>query len=385
MVSFVFCSFAFKIVNENEMKRKFYIFGVLAALCLLGTGYYAWTLYNAHCKQMAEWNEGAKAAFEEALWMEVNKRADIPIPYYSGETKDLKTLNESIPDTIYVTSSFGRRGYYIDRVRRERSLIKDLDKSIMLGGLLYKYPLSVDTLAKHWNIGLSERKIPAKSKIRYVFTDWDLKNDTVCSVANNQIHFDSLSVSYLGIRCEHEVTAYISYPHWLSSFSWQNGCVYLVPWLLLVVLYIFYPHLETFVRRKLVREKNMEVGKKDVVEKKARLVNVKMEKAQAFEFPDGTIFNAFECTIERDGLQQRLQPQSVSLLKLFLSTSDYKVTSDEICVKLWGDAQYSYRLHSAITRLRNDLKAVKSELVVSCSYGVYELKSPISSNISNPN
>ena len=66
MVSFVFCSFAFKIVNENEMKRKFYIFGVLAALCLLGTGYYAWTLYNAHCKQVAEWNEGAKAAFEEA-------------------------------------------------------------------------------------------------------------------------------------------------------------------------------------------------------------------------------------------------------------------------------------------------------------------------------
>ena len=87
MVSFVFCSFAFKIVNENGMKRKFYIFGVLAALCLLGTGYYAWTLYDAHCKQVAEWNEGAKAAFEEALWMEVNKRADIPIPNYSGDSR----------------------------------------------------------------------------------------------------------------------------------------------------------------------------------------------------------------------------------------------------------------------------------------------------------
>ena len=56
------------------MKTKYYILGVLAALCLLGTGYYVWTLYDAHCKQVTEWNEGAKAAFEEALWMEVNKR-----------------------------------------------------------------------------------------------------------------------------------------------------------------------------------------------------------------------------------------------------------------------------------------------------------------------
>ena len=58
----------------NGNKRKYLILGVLALLCLLGTGYYAWTLYNAHCKQVVEWNEGAKAAFEEALWMEVNKR-----------------------------------------------------------------------------------------------------------------------------------------------------------------------------------------------------------------------------------------------------------------------------------------------------------------------
>ena len=61
------------------MKRKYYILGTLALLCLLGTGYYAWTLYDAYRKQVAEWNEGAKAAFEEALWLEVNKRAEVPI------------------------------------------------------------------------------------------------------------------------------------------------------------------------------------------------------------------------------------------------------------------------------------------------------------------
>lgn len=357
------------------MKRKIYILGVLAALCLLGTGYYAWTLYDAHRKQVAEWNEGAKAAFEEALWMEVNKRAEESFLYYSSEKQGMKTLDERVSDTIYVTSPFGRRKYYIDRTRYELSLVKDSERRAMLGALLYKYPLSVDTLAKHWNIGLSTRKIPAKSKIRYVFTDWNLKNDTACSVANNQIHFDSLSVSYLGIRCEHEVTAYISWPHWVSSFSWQNGCVYLVPWLLLVLLYIFYPHLEAFVRRKLVREK--------VVEKKVHLTSVKIEKARTFEFPDGTIFDAFACTLEKDGLQQHLQPQSVSLLKLFLREKNHQLTSDDICIKLWGDVTLTDRLYSAIRRLRNDLKKVNSELFIESSYGVYELKSPISSKESD--
>ena len=52
--------------------------GVLASLCLLGTSYNFWTLYNTHCKQVEEWKEEAKASFEEALWMEVNKRSDIP-------------------------------------------------------------------------------------------------------------------------------------------------------------------------------------------------------------------------------------------------------------------------------------------------------------------
>jgi len=113
VVSFVFCSFAFKIVNENEMKRKFYIFGVLAALCLLGTGYYAWTLYNAHCKQVAEWNEGAKAAFEEALWMEVDKWANIPNYHsYSNRGKE-STLNEDLPDSVYVTTSMGRKAFFV--------------------------------------------------------------------------------------------------------------------------------------------------------------------------------------------------------------------------------------------------------------------------------
>ena len=60
------------------MKSKHYILGVLSLLCLLCTGYYAWTLYDAYRKLVVEWKEEAKACFEDALWIEVDKRAEIP-------------------------------------------------------------------------------------------------------------------------------------------------------------------------------------------------------------------------------------------------------------------------------------------------------------------
>ena len=110
------------------MKRKYYILGTLALLCLLGTGCYVWTLYDAHCKQVVEWNEGAKAAFEEALWLEVNKRAEIPIYHSTSSKHGMESFNEILPDTIFITTSLGRKGYYIAPIRYERSFIKDKDK-----------------------------------------------------------------------------------------------------------------------------------------------------------------------------------------------------------------------------------------------------------------
>ena len=169
------------------MKRKYYILGVLALLCFLGTGYYAWTLYDAYRKQVAEWNEGAKAAFEEALWVEVNKRAEVPILYSSSEDGNMKTLGAKIPDTIFITSPLGRKGYHIEHDRFERSLVKDSDKRAILGALLYEYPLSIDTLAILWNNKLFDKEIPAQSQIRYVYTDWDLQNDTVYSGASKHL------------------------------------------------------------------------------------------------------------------------------------------------------------------------------------------------------
>ena len=203
----------------NGNKRKYLILGVLALLCLLGTGYYAWTLYDAHCKQMVEWNEGAKAAFEEALWMEVNKRAEIPMFHASNEEYGKRTLSVRIPDSVSVMTMVGWKKYKIDKKKYDNSLIKETNRRAMMGALLYESPLCIDTFVVYWNKTLLKYNIPAQGLVRYIFTDWDLKNDTVYSISNNRVHFDSLTVNYLGFRCEHELVGYISYPTLLSSLS----------------------------------------------------------------------------------------------------------------------------------------------------------------------
>lgn len=366
------------------MKAKYYILGALTILCLLGTGYYAWTLYDSYRKQISEWNEGAKAAFEEALWMEVNKRAEVPIYHYSFGEEGMTTLKEKIPDSVSVITVNGGRKYKINRYKYDNSLIKETRKRTGLSTLLKLYPLSIDSLYAHWDYILSEKQKPVDKQLRYVYTNLELQNDTVYAITDKHMSgLDSLTVKYLGFRCEHELVAFVSYPYWLFCLSMGDYCMLLLPWILLMLLFVGYPKLESLEQQKMthekVIEKTVEVEKEVIVEKEIYMVDVQMNKVGIFHLPDGTVFDSFVGTLTKDGVQQRLQPQSVSLLKLFLRKEDRQVTSDEICMKLWGDTGYADRLRSAISRLRNDFKAVKSELVVNCSYGVYELIFPISS------
>ena len=360
------------------MKKRIYILGVFAALCFLFTWYNVWTLHEDYCKQVLVWNEEAKDTFEEALWMEVNKRAEIPI-YHASETIGGEVvLSEEIPDSVYVTTLSGRKGYHLERCKYENSLVKDREQRIRIGVLLLEYPFLLEDVYNYWDSLFSVKQISVESQIRYIYADLDLKSDTMYS-SNIPIesHMDSLTVKYLGFRCEHELTAYVSYPNWLFSLAYSDWFVLLFPWFLLIWLVAGWSKLETWMKRKFTHEK--------VIEREIHVADISMDKTGILRLPDGTLFDSFSGSLSKDGLQRRLQPQSVSLLKLLLNKNNHKATSEEICMKLWGDTGHSDRLYSAVRRLRNDLKAVKSELLVDCSYGMYELKSPISSNISDQN
>ena len=355
------------------IKQKYYILGTLALLCLLGTGYYAWTLYDAHRKQVAEWNEGAKAAFEEALWMEVDKRAETSIFHYSRGENGMKTLKEKIPDSVSVMTMNGWQKYEIDRHKYDNSLIKERRKRGHLGALLEMCPLSIDTLLIQWDSLLVGRQIPSRGQIRYIYTDLELQNDTVYVPTDEKmVRSDSLTTRYLGFRCEHEFVAYTSYSFWESDFLSLAVCWLMLPWMVWGLLFFFYAPLEKFLQKKLLR--------KEVVEREIHVADVSIEKAKIYQLPDGSLFDSFAGTLTKEGLTKQLPPQSMILLRLFLSKEGHRLSSSEIEQELWSSRGSVEKLRQAIQRLRRDLKAVSSNVAIKNVNGDYELKLPISSN-----
>lgn len=345
------------------MKTKYYILGVLAVLCLLGTGYYAWTLYDAYRKQVEEWNEVAKTTFDEALWIEVNKRASTPFYHYSSSPGGMTTLKRRIPDTVRVMTATGFRKFKIERYKYDHSLTPETEKRAMTAFLLTKYPLFVDTLVMRWDSLLVNNQVLAKNRIRYIYTDEELQNDTVFTAKKGKT-MDSLMVRYLGFRCEHELVGYVSYPFWLSFLSVTEWGFLLSSWWVWGLLFVFYAPMERFIKKKLVREKEVHVA------------DVPIEKAKVYRLPDETVFDTFAGTLVRGEEKTSLSPQSVNLLKLFVRTADFQATVEDIDSRLWYGKGSKEQLRSAIFRLRKDLKAVHSPLVIQNEGGIYELKNP---------
>ena len=354
-------------MSRIKMKRKNIILGLLAVLCLLGTGSYAWILQKEYNKQVAIWKEEAKASFEEALWMEVNKRSEIPFYRSFSNESGVNSLKSQIPDSVSVMTLNGFKKYKIDRKKYDQSLAKDTRTRTGLSTLFYYYPLSVDTLAMHWDSLMAVKGIYSNNQICYVYTDLALQNDTSYSKKDYLYsNKDSLTVKYLGFRCEHELTAYTSYPYWLFRLSFVNWCWLLLPCIVFVLVILFYVPLEQFSRRKFVKEK--------VIEREVHVADVKIEKAQTFLLPDGSVFDSLESKLIKDGQEYKLSNQSSILLKLFLRKENHCLSPADIDQELWNGKGTTDQLYKAIQRLRAGLKNVTSELEIKNENGNYELK-----------
>ena len=348
------------------MKTKVEILSALAALCLLGTGIYAWALHDAHLKQVEEWKESAKTAFEEALWMEVDKRSEIPIFRSLNGEKGVTTLKERIPDSVFITSKLGRRGYRIELFRFENSLLKENVGRYLLTTLLEIQPLSVDTLLMDLDSLLMEKQIPLQTQIRYIYTDEELKNDTVYTCSDSHSGLDSLTVKYLGFRCEHELMAFVASPQWLQGLSWGAWFGLVLPWVAWVLLLVFYAPVEAYFRRKFVSEK--------VVEKEIHVADVTIDKAMVYRLSETILFDSFAGTLMSGDTTYTLTPQSSLLLKLFLRKENHRLSPEEIMQELWKGNATSDQMYKAIQRLRKELQKASSEIVIKNVNGDYELK-----------
>ncbi|MBR5193925.1 MAG: hypothetical protein IKW37_05940 [Bacteroidaceae bacterium] len=349
------------------MKQRTVILGIGVLIALAVSGIYGMRLYGNYCRQVAEWNEVAKTTFDEALWIEVNKRSSISFYHASSSSGGMTTLQKRIPDTVRVMTPMGFRKFKIDRYKYDHSLIQETERRGLVGALLFISPLSVDTLAMRWDSLLVSNQVLAGNRIRYIYTDEDLQNDTAFAARKGRVA-DSLTVRYLGFRCEHELVGYVSYPFWLSLLSLSEWGFLMLPWCVWGLLFAFYVPMERFVRKKFVHEK--------VVEKEVHVADVPIEKAKIYQLPDGTVFDTFAGTLIRGEGKTSLSPQSVNLLKLFVRTSDYRATAEEIDSHLWNGKGSKEQLRNAISRLRKEMKAVLSTMTIQNEGGIYELKNP---------
>ena len=165
----------------------------------------------------------------------------------------------------------------------------------------------------------------------------------------------------MGFRCEHELIAYSS-SHWLLGMSLWVWCWLLLPWVVLILVIVYYAPMERFFRGKFIKEREVHVA------------DVKIDKAQTYLLPDGSVFDSLESTLTKGDQQHKLSNQSAILLKLFLRKDNHRLSSVDIDQELWNGKGTADQLYKAIQRLRVGLIKVTSELEIKNENGDYELK-----------
>ena len=338
---------------------------LIILICLMVTGYNLWRLYGNYQSDVLLWKKEAEALFEKAVLVELEKRGNIPVKIKSSEQAETSVLNESYPDTVVV--AIGQKHYWfaIPKYKTENSLMKDMKRRTIQGILLEKYPVSVDTVVHVWDSLLVRRQLPSHVGVRYTYTNVEENVDTSFSPKNFfSLAMDSLTVRYMGARCEYEFTGYVGVPALGKVLAIGDWLVLIIPWILFGGIIAFYGvFLRIFVKEK-------------VVEKEIHLADVPLEKAKLYKLPDGILFDTLACSLRKGDSVHNISPQSVNLLKLFLRNDFYRISAEEIDKGLWNGRGSNDQLRNAIYRLRKDLKSAGAMLVIQNVNGIYELKVP---------
>ena len=80
------------------------------------------------------------------------------------------------------------------------------------------------------------------------------------------------------------------------------------------------------------------------------MADVKLEKAQTFLLPDGSVFNSLESKLNKDGQEYKLSNQSSILLKHFLRKENHCLSPADIDQELWYGKGTTDQLYKAIQR-----------------------------------
>ena len=356
------------------MKQNIIALSIATFLCILITGGYSVTLYRDVQKQLPEWKESVREALVEALQIEVRKRGNIPVDVITVNPTEVQTLEEKVPDSVTLTSKYGRKTYQIPREKFANSLIKERRKRILLSVLLEKHPVSVDTLNRNWDSLLLAKKIVADTYIRYSITDLQEYTTTTYSRKYRQnLRADSLTPCYMGFRCEAEVTGFVLYRWWQMIDGWQWGLLVL-PWIGLCIFMFAYRRIVSFFKEKF-KEKEVVIHEKEtIIEKEVHVTDVRAKTIDIYRFEDGTDFDPIKKILRNGDKEKKIAPQTSILLKLFLTSENQCLKEDEIYEAIWGGNYSPARLSTLLLRLRKTLEGISDITVVYDGNKTYQLK-----------
>ena len=343
--------------------KKYITHIILFCVCAGFTIGYLTELNTDYEAQKQEWSQVAAEAFKEALQMEVDKRLEIPFFHYRSEEGGVRPSKQQLPDSVRILSQgYGSRWYKLDKKRFERQLIEGGHVNANLSALIDEYPYSVDALKHCWD-SLLNRQLRATTAIRYVLTDLGEYNDTTFANRDYFVYpIDSSLVSYIGYRCEAEFVGCVHYPSIWMACSLKEWMLLFLPWMLLAFVLSFYQRIHAAVHRRFTTKEIVHVA------------DARLSDAKIYQLGNGAVYDVFSQTIRRGGAVSKLAPQSANLFLLFLREPEHQVTTDEIDQYLWRGKGTKEQLHTAIRRLRNELKLAPIELSIENLKGTYQLK-----------
>lgn len=346
-------------------------------ICTLVTGIYVYIFYNSYKEQMPEWNALAKETFVKALNLEVQKRGDIAVPVVHARSPEVKTLETPFQSHVTLKSKYGTHNYEIPRVKFDNSLIKDIERRMLLSYVLEKHPINVDTLSLIWDSLLARKSVAANTGIRLSITD--LLNKTSAVYSSDSIKVlqgDSLLSRYIGFRCEMEATGFVSYDWWRALKIWPSVTVLLLLWLCFFLLLLYSKRISSFLRHNLVKKETVIcIQEKTIVVERKMHLEEEAGPTGLYELADGTIMDSEKGILTNGKKTKRIQPQVIVLLKLFLCTENCRLTAEDIDMELWKGKGNPNQLYVAIRRLREALKGISS-VVVDYKDGYYSFKMP---------
>lgn len=380
VAGFVMCLFKYlRSKFGNAVSVNVVLAGMSFLLLLVFTGLMSWSIYSDYQEQVAQQKEVIQETFREVLTDEVMRKSKILSLIPSFYHSEGPTLIQPIPDTVRVVSAMGMRAYPIVPYRFEHSLYKETEMRADISYILYKCPLSVDTLYHRLDSVLREKAISVPTSVRYTNIDLEERSSAYFAPSEKRcLPQDSLTTWYLGFRCEGEVTVYC-HPRVAMSLLWANAKTYclLAGWVLFVLFFLFRHRLAAALRTWAVKS---EAGKQEpVIEKEIPCIDVNLGDAELFKLSDTAYFNASTGVLCNGELEVTLKGRTLCLLTAFLHAPDFLLTEEEIYDTLWDGGGSKGSKNTEIYRLREVFKKLDLPIIVQFRSGTYQLKNPHSS------